>query len=380
MTLRQANACLKVYEKRGNMAKHIAKIQDYLKQQHIDAILLKSKTMKKYIATMTGSGCQILITKTKGYLILDGRYETEARVNEHDLIIVVHNPHVDGKSYLQKVEELLQQHHCVSLAVESSQMLIKEYRQVEQLGVDIRLLDEEIAWMRIQKEPEEIAIMKEAIAITDKIYANVVKQLHVGMSEYEISALLHYYAIRAGASQMAFETIVGSGERSALPHGRPTDRRIKAHEPILIDFGIQYKNYQSDMTRVVFIGEPTPEIAHIYNIVLEAQLAGIAAMKTGVIASNVDKAARDVIERYGYGEYFNHGLGHGLGIGDGEEYPILNQKGTVVLDEHMMMSCEPGIYLPGVGGIRIEDDVVIINGVGVPLNKTTKDIVILKED
>lgn len=362
------------------MAKRIDKIQTYLIEHDIDAILLKSKTMKKYVSTMTGSGCQLLIMKQQGYLILDGRYETEARQNEHDLQIILHNPHVTGKNYLQKVEELLKEHNCKSLAVESSQMLIKEYRQVEKLGVDIRLLDEEIALIRIQKDEEEIAVMREAIAITDEIYAKVVKQLHVGMSEYEISALLQYYAIEAGAQQMSFETIVGTGERSAMPHGRPTGRRIKAHEPILIDFGIQYKNYQSDMTRVVFIGKPEPEIEKIYHIVLEAHLAGIAAMKTGALASDVDKAARDVITSYGYGEYFNHGLGHGLGIGDGDEYPILNQKGNVILDEHMMMSCEPGIYLPNIGGIRIEDDVVIIDGVGVPLNKTTKKLVILEEE
>lgn len=362
------------------MAKRIAKIQKYLMEHDLDAILIKSKTMKKYLDTMTGSGCQVLIMKDQGYLILDGRYLTEAKEKEHDLKIILHSPHKTGRNYLGTVEELLKHHHCQSLGVESSQMLIKEYRQVEELGVDIRLLDEEIAMIRIHKDEEELALMKEAIRITDEIYARVLAQLHIGMSEYEISALLQYYAIAAGAQQMSFETIVGSGERSALPHGRPTARKIKAHEPILMDFGIQYQNYQSDMTRVAFIGKPKPEIEKIYHIVLEAQLAGIAAMKKGTLACKADQAARDVITKHGYGEYFDHGLGHGLGIGDGNEYPMINSTGSIILDDYMMMSCEPGIYLPQVGGIRIEDDVVILDGQGVPLNQTTKELMILKEE
>lgn len=362
------------------MAKRIRKLQAFLKDNDLDAILIKSKTMKKYMDTVTGSGCQILLTKEQGYLIVDGRYLIESKEKEHDLNIILHAPHKTGRNYLGSVEKLLNLHHCRSLGVESDQIFIKEYREIEKLGVEIKLLDEEIAMIRIQKDEEEIALMKEAVAITDDIYERVVQQLHIGMSEYEISALLQYYAMKAGAAQMSFETIVGSGERSAMPHGRPTSRKVKAHEPILMDFGIQYKNYQSDMTRVCFIGKPTKEIERIYHIVLEAQLAGIQAMKTGAIASDVDKAARDIITKHGYGDYFDHGLGHGLGIGDGNEYPMLNQNSKIVLAEHMMMSCEPGIYLPNVGGIRIEDDVLIVNGQGVPLTTTTKELRILKEN
>lgn len=367
--------------KRGTMmAKRIPKLQQFLIDQKLDAFLIKSKTMKKYIDTLTGGGCQVLLTREQGYLIVDGRYMTEAKEREHDLQIILHSPHKTGRNYLGTVEELLKQHKCTTLGVESNQMLVKEFEQVKGLGVEVRLLDEEIPMIRIQKDDEEIAMMREAVRITDEIYAKVLQELHIGMSEYEISALLQYHAIKAGAQQMSFETIVGTGERSALPHGRPTNRKVKAHEPILMDFGIQYNNYQSDMTRVSFIGKPQPEIEKIYHIVLEAQLAGLAAIKTGMLASDVDKAARDVITKAGYGDYFDHGLGHGLGIGDGNEYPILNQKGNILLQEHMMMSCEPGIYLPNVGGIRIEDDVVIIDGIGVPLNTSTKHLMILKGD
>jgi len=362
------------------MAKRLGKLQAFLREQKLDALLIKSKTMKKYMDTLTGSGCQILLMRDRGFLIVDGRYLVEANEREHDLQIVQHMPHTGGNGYLGVVEELLHKHSCKSMGVESSQLLVKEYWRMEALGVDIRLLDEEIHMLRICKDEEEQRLMQEAVDITDDIYQRVIHHLHIGMSEYEISALLQYYAISAGAAQMSFETIVGTGERSALPHGRPTGRKIRAHEPILMDFGIQYKNYQSDMTRVCFIGKPKPEIGDIYHIVLEAQLAGIRAMKQGAVACEVDNAARAVITRAGYGEYFTHGLGHGLGIGDGCEYPILNETGTVVLQNGMMMSCEPGIYLPGIGGIRIEDDVVIRDGIDVAMNKTSKELLILKED
>lgn len=361
------------------MAKRIEKIQAFLYEKDIDALLIKSKTMKKWLDTMTGSGCQVLITKKHGYLILDGRYLTEAKEKEHDLEIILHNPHLTGRNYLGTVEDLLKKNHCHKLGVEASQMLVKEYRKVQDIGVDVILLDEEIPMLRMVKDDEEIKAMKEVVQITDEIYQKVISHIHVGMSEYEISALVHYYSIAAGAQQMSFDTVVATGERTALPHGRPTSRRVQAHEPIMIDFGIQYNNYQSDMTRVCFIGEPTAQIKEIYDVVLKAQLAGLDAIASGVKASDVDKAARDVIEAAGYGEYFNHGLGHGLGIGEDGEGPILNSQSSIILKEHMMMSCEPGVYVPGVGGIRIEDDVVIINGKGVPLNKTTKDYIILEE-
>lgn len=361
------------------MAKRINKIQEFLKEKDIDALLLTSKTMKKWLATMLGSGCKVLITKNNGYLILDGRYISEAKEKEHDLQIILHNPHTSGRNYLAAIETILKDEKCQSMGVEASEVLVNEYYQIQALGVDVHLLDEDITNLRIIKDKEEIEAMKKAIAITDDIYQKVLEHIRVGMSEYEISALIQYYSIASGAQQMSFDTVVCSGERTALPHGRPTNRKIKAHEPIMIDFGIQYENYQSDMTRVCFIGEPEERYKKIYDIVLKAQLAGLNAIKAGVTACDVDKAARTVIEEAGYGEYFDHGLGHGIGVTDSGEGPILNSKSQTILKDFMMMSCEPGIYIPGVGGIRIEDDVVIINGKGQPMNKTTKDYIILEE-
>ena len=361
------------------MAKRIDIVQSFLKEKNIDALLLKSKTMKKWMSTMLGSGCKVLITKTKGYLILDGRYITEARQTEFDLEIVLHNPHITGRNYLAAVEKILKEENCHTLGVEANEVLVNEYEQMKQLGVDICLLDEDIMNLRIIKDASEIEAMRKTIALTDEIYSKVIQHIKVGMTEYEISALVQYYSIAAGAQQMSFDTVVSSGERTALPHGRPSGRKVKAHEPIMIDFGIQFNNYQSDMTRVCFIGEPDEKYKKIYDVVLKAQLTGLKAIKEGALASDCDKAARTVIEEAGYGEYFDHGLGHGIGVTDSGEGPILNSKSNTILKNGMMMSCEPGVYIPGVGGIRIEDDVLIENGVGIPLNKTTKNYIILEE-
>ena len=248
------------------MAKRINKIQEFLDEKDLDALLIKSKTVKKWMNTMTGSGCQVLITKEHGYLIVDGRYITEAKEKEHDLEIILHNPHLTGRNYLGTVEEILKKENCKTIGVEAYQVLVKEYQEIEKLGIEVLLLDQEIAHLRIVKEDEEIEAMKKSIAITDEIYQKVIEHIHVGMSEYEISALVQYYSIASGAQQMSFDTIVATGERTALPHGRPTSRKVKAHEPIMIDFGIQYQNYQSDMARMCFIGEPDPKIKEIYDL------------------------------------------------------------------------------------------------------------------
>lgn len=355
------------------MAKHIDRIQNCLSQNQADAVLLKSKTMKKYLDTMTGSGCRVLITRKNGYLLLDGRYYEEAKQKEHDLVIILTN------DINREIVKIMKENDLHALALENSETSVKEYKYFEKEDFDVILLDDEIARMRIIKDEEEIRRVQEAVDLTDMIFEKVKNEIHAGMTENEISALLQYHAIANGAQQMSFDTIVSSGERTALPHGRPTNRKVGLHEPIMIDFGIQYNNYQSDMTRMLFIGEPTKEMRHIYDTLLKAQTTALEAIAAGKTGMEVDAVARKIITDNGYGEYFCHGLGHGIGIGDGSELPSLNQTSDTVLEEGMMMSCEPGIYVPGVGGVRIEDDVLIRNGKGVALNKTPKELCILKE-
>ena len=257
-------------------------------------------------------------------------------------------------------------------------MTIKEYISLKEAGLDITLLTNELGKIRAVKTKEEIDIMKKACELTDEIFAKVISQIKEGMTELEVAALLQYYSMKKGATGMAFETIVASGERGAMPHGRPTTKKLKRNEAITIDFGIVYEGYQSDMTRTISIGTPPKIIQDIYEAVLKAQKLAIEGIKSGARARDIDKIARDSIINSGFGEYFTHGLGHGMGMGDGE-VPTLNNRSEDILEEGMVMSCEPGIYIPNVGGVRIEDDIVIENGVGVSLNKTSKEWIILGE-
>lgn len=197
------------------------------------------------------------------------------------------------------------------------------------------------------------------------------------MTEYEINAQIQYEALMRNADKMAFDTIVASGQRTAFPHGRPTKRKIKNGDAIMIDFGIQLDGYQSDMTRMIFMGTPNKKWLNFYNIVVEAQQAAINEVKVGMKASELDNIARKVISFYGLEEYFVHGLGHGIGVDNSTELPVLNQTSDLIIENKMVFTCEPGIYFPQFGGVRIEDIVLMDNNQGQSLTTTTKDIITL---
>ncbi|MBS5885069.1 MAG: Xaa-Pro peptidase family protein [Clostridium sp.] len=348
------------------------KFRKVLIDNDIDAILIKSKSNKRYIGALPGSGVKVLITKDDDYQIMDGRYINEASEVTSGFTNIVHE---QGKNYIKVVKEILGSRNRIG--VEPNQILLKEYLNLKDFDLEINLLNDELEWIRRCKDIYEIKSIKKACEITDKVFKEILDNIRIGMKEYELSALIQYLSISNGASGMAFDTIVASGKRGSMPHGRPTDKEFAAHEFITIDFGIIYEGYQSDMTRTICIDEPDPKLKKIYDIVLEAQMAGVNYIKAGVACKDVDKHVRDIISGYGFGEYFTHGLGHGIGIGDGE-LPILNSKSNTILEEGMVMSCEPGIYIPNTCGVRIEDDVLIENGVGVVLNNTSKDLIILE--
>lgn len=352
--------------------KRISNIRRILQERDVDAILIRGRSSKRYLGALTGSGVSVLLMQDRICQIMDGRYINEAEETTSGFENIVYP---QGNSCYEQIAEIIGQ--TGKLAVESAQTLAKDYLHMKQLGFDIILLNDELEAARKIKDQEEIALIQKACDITDKIFMEAISTIEVGMKEYELSALLQYLAIRNGASGMAFDTIVASGFRGAMPHGRPTDKTFAQHEFITIDFGIIYQGYQSDMTRTICIGEPDPKVKEIYDIVHKAQCAGVEFIRKGVRGRDVDGYVRGIIAEAGYGAYFTHGLGHGMGMGEGE-LPVLNQRSETILDEGMVMSCEPGIYIPGVGGVRIEDDVLIQNGKGIALNHTTKELIQLE--
>ncbi len=353
------------------MLNRIEKFRDLIKRLEIDAILIKGKSNKKYIGALSGSGVKVLVTRNNTYEILDSRYVDEARKKTSGFRIIDHKG-----AYYNTLENIKNKESLQIVGVEGSQTLALEYMSLENIFDNVILLGNEIETLRAIKDKEEIERVRKACEVTDKIFSEVIKIIKVGVTEQEIAAEINYLAMKMGASAMSFDTIVASGYRSAMPHGRPTSKKIEYGDAIVIDFGIVLDNYQSDMTRTVFVGEVSEKLREIYNVVLKAHLKAIDAIRPDVLAKDVDKVARDYIKDMGYGEFFGHGLGHGMGMGDGE-IPTLNPTSKDILKEGMIMSDEPGIYIPDLGGVRIEDDVAIIGGKGVPLNTTTKELIVL---
>lgn len=350
----------------------IKKLQQLLKESGKDAIIIKNRENKKYFGSLGGSGIYLVITPAARVQFFDGRYRQEIK----DLTKDFENFEVPQGSYLPEIITWLHQQGIRKLAIEANGLSIQEYREFSE-AFEVEIWSSQIQELRAIKSPEEIQLIKAACVMTDEIFAELMPEIKVGMGENELGALIHYLALKKGASAMAFDPIVASGPRSALPHGRPTQRSFEAGDFITIDFGIVLNDYQSDMTRTVALGEASQELKTIYQIVKAAQQAAADFIREGVTGQEVDAVARKIITEAGYGEYFSHGLGHGIGMGG--DVPILNPKSQMVLKENMVMSVEPGIYLPGIGGVRIEDDVMIQNGVGVALNQTTKELVSVGE-
>lgn len=358
------------------MAAHLAQVRSLLEEKGLDAILIRSKAMKRWMGTMTGSGCSVVVSKTGGWLIVDGRYINEAREREHDLSIRL-LPTQTGSAIYREVGNLATEEGWRNLGVESSATLASQHLMLEREVPQVTLLGDEIAELRICKTAEEMQKLQHAVDVTDAVFSDVVSKMHVGITDYEISALLQYGGIAGGSEKMSFDTIVSIGTHTADPHGRPKGDALHSGEHVMMDFGFEIGGFQSDMTRIVFCGTPSDSIMQLYKVVRNAQQAGIDAIGEGVNSEDVDAAARAVIETAGYGDCFTHGLGHGIGVDDETELPLLRPGCHYVLHEGMVMSCEPGVYVSGLGGIRIEDDVWLHDGHGMPLNHTTKDPIVI---
>ena len=247
-----------------------------------------------------------------------------------------------------------------TLGVEGLRMRVMEARLIEEFFLEARLqpLDEALAELRLRKDTEALAAIREAIRISEQALEATLAQVHPGMTEREIASVLTIEQLKRGGGKHPFEPIVLSGPQSALPHGEPGDRVVQAGEPLLIDFGTTARGYASDITRTFSVGQPSPRLQEIYEIVRAANEAGRQTAGPGVPAQEVDRAARRVIEQAGYGPYFTHRTGHGLGL-EAHEAPSIVEGNTLLLDVGMVFTVEPGIYLPEVLGVRIEDDLVI---------------------
>jgi Xaa-Pro aminopeptidase len=324
--------------------------------EDVDAIYTAELVNINYLTNFRGTEAKLLFTQDEKFLFVDARYIEQAKKQTKDTTVILIDK-VNLNIY-EEMNKIIAAKGIKKIGFEQDRLIYQDYVAIkDHLNAQLvpMLLDD----MRIAKCPDEIKIIKKACEITDKAFDYIVDTIAVGMTEAELNIKLTKFVLDQGCEGMSFTTIVASGERGALPHGLPTDRVIKENDFVTIDFGVKYEDYCSDITRTICMGEqPDPKMLEIYNTVLAAQKKAIEAVKPGMVAKNLDAVARDLITQAGYGQYFQHGLGHGVGLEIHEE-PYLNTRSESVLQPGSIITIEPGIYIPELGGVRIEDDILV---------------------
>ena len=335
------------------------KLLKAFKADQIDALLISSPTNVRYLTGFTGDDSTLLLTRDRAIVISDGRYTTQLKQECPSLEL---NIRPVGQMMTGAIAEVVGKLEVHRLGFEPSALSVAEFESLKQQApptLEFAAIKNRVEDLRAIKDKDEVAEIREAIGMAERAFAMLRAGLRGQETEKDTADALESYLRRCGASAASFPPIVAVGERSALPHARPTAaKRIDQADFVLVDWGATASPYKSDLTRVLVTGKVTSKFEKVYRTVLAAQERGIAAIRPGVKARDVDAEARSVIEDAGFGRFFTHGLGHGLGM-DIHEAPALRKESGVTLQPGMVITVEPGIYLPGWGGIRIEDDVLV---------------------
>jgi Xaa-Pro aminopeptidase len=340
----------------------IAQLRRRFSEYNIEAILVSQPDNLFYLSGCEGMEGYLLITTDQSVMLTDFRYIEQARRQSPDYDIF----RISGKM-TEWLPALLKDYPVKSLGFESGFATVSFFDQVS------AILKNTAAWtsllpvnglvetLRAIKDAEEIADIEEAARITDAVLSYTETILKPGLTEKQLAWEIEKYMREHGSQSVPFELIVAAGPNSALPHARASDRPIRAGEPIVVDIGSRHNYYSSDLTRTFFIGRPDDTFKKVYDVVLRAQVTAIENISPGMTGAQADTLARQIIAEAGYGEAFGHGLGHGIGLVT-HENPRVSLSSTDILTEGMVFTIEPGIYLSGWGGVRIEDDIIIENG------------------
>ena len=340
----------------------------------VDGLLLTSRYSRHYGAEYDIAEGVAIVTKSGCRYFTDSRYIECAENNLKDFQVQM----VDrNRNYFKCINDAIADFGVTTLGYEEDYLTVAEFQGYEKnLNAKLVPFNKPIFDFRASKEEWEINLMKKAQEITDKAFSEVLPRIRVGMSELELQAELIYCMYKSGGTGLAFDPIVVSGPNTSLPHGVAGERKIQAGDFVTMDFGASYMGYCADMTRTVAVGFATEEMKKVYNIVLEAQNAAIAATKAGVTGAFVDGVARKIIEDAGYGENFGHGYGHSLGL-EIHENPNLNTRNHELLPLNAVCSAEPGIYLPGEFGVRIEDVTILKENGAIDITASPKNLIIV---
>jgi Xaa-Pro aminopeptidase len=351
----------------------INRIKSILRGDHLDGILITNLENIRYLSGFTGSDAALLLTEDKAYFLTDSRYTTQAKEEVSGFEIIEYKKKMEGLSAL--VNDL-------GLRKTGFEPHDLTYQIHKELGESVRTgelipVDEKVKGIRSIKDDDEIERTKEAIDIATRSLRETLGRIKPGVQEREIALELEFSMRRNGADAIAFDTIVASGDRSALPHGKPSEKQVQRGDSVIIDFGVCHRGYHSDETCTLFCGKPSRRQREVYRIVREAHDTAIASIRPGRRAKELDAIARDVIVNAGHGIHFGHGTGHGVGLAVHED-PVIGPESKDVIEEGMIFTIEPGIYIPGRGGVRIEDMVLVTKNGCEVLTQLSKEIEVIE--
>jgi Xaa-Pro aminopeptidase len=355
-------------------ARRLRMLRTAMNAKGLDTFLVSQPENRRYLSGFTGSAGWLLISEKSAILATDFRYVEQARGQSPDFEIIR-----TKRELRDWFTDLISGLGCHRLGFEADFVSYEGYQKLSeainggQIGVELVAGTGIVEHLRSIKEPEELALIAKAAELVDTAFEQVLAVVRPGMTEKALAWELEKSLRQQGSEEMPFEIIVASGPNSALPHARPTEKAISSGEPVLIDMGAKINGYCSDFTRTFFLGKADKALRDAYDIVLKAQLGAVEGIRSGMDCAQADRLARSIIEQAGYGDVFGHGLGHGVGLAM-HELPVVGPNSADKLVDGMAFTVEPGIYLVGQGGVRIEDTVVLENGKTRVLTKASKNI------
>jgi Xaa-Pro aminopeptidase len=344
-----------------------------VESNHLDGILFTNLENIRYLCGFTGSDGAFLLTREEAFFLTDSRYWTQAEEEVKESQIVHYKKKMEG------IASSLLDLKLERLGFESAFLPFSSYKFLSEKigkGTSFVPLEEDLKNLRAVKDPQELEWIRMAIEIASKSFLHAIEIIKEGISESEIAQEMEFFMRRTGSEATGFDIIVATGKRAALPHGKASEKRIEKGDFILIDFGSTFQGYHSDQTRTLICGRPSPEQEKVYRTVKEAHDRAIERIRPGIPFQEVDKAAREHIQNFGYGEYFGHGTGHGIGLAVHED-PAVNWENKSIAKEGMVFTVEPGIYIPEWGGVRIEDMVWVTRDGAEVLTYLPRDLMVI---
>jgi Xaa-Pro aminopeptidase len=348
----------------------LLKVRNRLESNQVDALLITSPINRRYATGFTGTAGAAVISETDARFITDFRYTEQAKTQATGFKVIEHQgPMID------EIKNQLKEMKVKRLGFEKEYVTYSHYELLQKkLDVELVPVSGLIEEIRMIKTNEELAIMKKAAKIADDAFEHIQKYIQPGVKEIDIANELEFFMRKQGATSSSFDIIVASGWRSALPHGVASSKEIESGELVTLDYGALYNGYCSDITRTLAVGEIDTRLREIYDTVLEANKLGLQGIKPGITGNEADSIPRDYIKEKGYGDYFGHSTGHGLGL-EVHEGPTLSSRSAQTLKPGMVVTVEPGVYIAGLGGCRIEDDIVLTESGNERLTFATKDFI-----